>query len=88
MISGATGLIGRYLIDLIMYKNINCSLNCHIIALGRNKDKAKKIFGEGIDYFKTPHFEFIEQDVSEEIKYDKKVDYIIILFLFNMLQIP
>ncbi len=74
MISGSTGLIGRYLIDLIMYKNINDNLNCHLIALGRNKTKAQELFA---DYVDKDTFEFITYDVKESLKYDGSVDYII-----------
>ena len=40
MISGATGLLGSFLIDVIMHKNLKEGLGCVIYALGRNKGKA------------------------------------------------
>ena len=46
LISGATGMIGKCLIDIIMYKNEYDNLNCTIIALGRNKEKARCITRE------------------------------------------
>ena len=39
LISGATGLIGSFLVDVIMKKNQE-GLNCAVYALGRNEDKA------------------------------------------------
>ena len=45
LISGASGLVGSYLIDVIMRKNANNGMNCTIYALGRNKKNAKERFG-------------------------------------------
>lgn len=74
MITGATGLIGRYFINLIMYKNEKESLNCKIIALSRSEEKIKGIFG---DYLTNDCFEYIVCDVSNSIEYKDNVDYII-----------
>ena len=43
LISGATGLIGSFLTDVLMYKNEE-GLNCTVYALCRNKEKAEKRF--------------------------------------------
>lgn len=76
MLTGATGLIGSYLIDLIMYNNINKNLNCKIIALGRSAEKAKERFYE---YWNLNQFEFIKFDLNNvnELEYLNKVNYII-----------
>ena len=74
MISGSTGLIGRYIIDLLMYKNNYDKLNCYVVALGRNKAKADMLFQ---NYQGDEHFTFYECDVKEPLKYDKDVNYII-----------
>lgn len=60
VISGATGMLGSFLIDVLMSKNEK-NLNCHIYALGRNEEKAKKRFG---DYFGDNNFSFIECDIN------------------------
>ena len=44
LITGATGLIGSFLIDVIMHKNIRDHLNCTILAVGRDRRKAEKRF--------------------------------------------
>ena len=67
LISGSTGMIGKCLIDIIMYKNHNEDLNCSIIALGRNKEKAKSRLGE---YFDDKNFSFIESDITKELDID------------------
>lgn len=75
MISGSTGMIGSFLIDVIMYRNRREYQNCNIIALGRNKEKAKKRF---LDYWKDSKFKFIECDINNlsEVKNLDSVDYI------------
>ncbi|MBR4174040.1 MAG: SDR family NAD-dependent epimerase/dehydratase, partial [Lachnospiraceae bacterium] len=37
-ISGATGLFGLFLTDLLMYKNKEDALNCHVTAVSRNEE--------------------------------------------------
>ena len=75
LITGATGLIGKYLIDLIMYKNYTENLNCKIIALGRNESKAKERFANCYD---SSLFKFYESDINKEIVIDEeKIDYIL-----------
>ena len=45
LISGATGLVGAFLVDVLMYKNLN-GMNCSVYALSRNAEKANKRFEE------------------------------------------
>ena len=33
LITGASGLIGSFLTDVLMYRNINNGMNCHVIAM-------------------------------------------------------
>ena len=44
MISGATGMIGSFLVDVLMYKNKTENLKCTVYALGRDEEKAKGRF--------------------------------------------
>lgn len=76
MLSGATGLIGSFLIDVIFEKNIRNGLNCTIYALGRNEGKAKQRFSKFAD---DPHFVFIPYDVKHPLVRDDigTVDYIL-----------
>ena len=74
MISGATGLVGRFFIDVIMLMNNKKDLNCTVIGLCRNVEKAGEIF---LDYVGNKNFAIAEQDVSEPIKYDEYADYVI-----------
>ena len=77
MISGATGLIGSFLIDVIMEKNTDAELNCQIYALVRNKEKATNRF---FKYINDSHLAFIMYDVNQPFKKSdsiKTVDYIL-----------
>lgn len=70
MISGATGMIGKCIIDLLMLKNISIS----IVALSRNEKRAKERFEE---YWDMDVFQYISCDVNKEIPECGHVDYMI-----------
>lgn len=75
MISGATGLIGSMLIDVIMKKNQR-GLNCKIYALGRSEERMKNRF----EYcYNNELFEFIEYDVNKKLIFNREnqIDYIL-----------
>ena len=44
MLSGATGLIGSFLIDVILEKNRTDHMDCTVYALGRNEQRARERF--------------------------------------------
>lgn len=75
MISGATGLIGSMLVDIIMRKN-NDNLNCTVYALGRSKERMRNRFKY---CFENPLFRFIEYDVNRKLCLTEAVtvDYIL-----------
>lgn len=62
MLSGATGLIGSFLIDTILEKNANDGLNCTVYALGRSEEKARARFCRFAD---DPRFVFLPYDVKK-----------------------
>lgn len=65
LISGASGLVGSCLIDVIMRKNVTSSLNCTVYALGRNETKAKERFPYCWDDDK---FIFISHDINTPLE--------------------
>lgn len=69
LITGATGLIGVHLIDVLM-----CLGDVKIFAVGRNKEKAKERLGE---YFGHSDFSFLEQDVQDPFPEGLAADIII-----------
>lgn len=75
LISGATGLVGSCLIDVILKRN-EAGLNCKIIALGRNAARAEERFSHCKD---DACFRFVCCDVNEriEIAPSEQVDYVL-----------
>lgn len=65
LITGASGLIGSFLIDVLMYKNINEQLNCKIYAVGRNIERAKSIFSP---FWDSPYFTFVSHDINKALE--------------------
>jgi nucleoside-diphosphate-sugar epimerase len=70
LITGATGLIGHHLIDVLMTLP-----GVEVVAVGRNHEKAEKTFGS---YFSDSRFSFLEQDVKQPFDASLKVDYIVV----------
>ena len=76
LISGATGMIGSFLIDVILEKNITEDLNCTVFALGRNREKAEKRFSK---YVFDSHFVFIPHDIKLPLARDDigQIEYVL-----------
>lgn len=76
LISGASGLIGSFLIDVIMHKNSRNSLRCKIYALGRDEAKAKQRFER---YCGSEWFTFVSWDINEPLVREDigTVDYVL-----------
>ena len=62
MISGATGMIGSTLIDVLMKKNREQGLGIRVLALGRNEEKARERF---LEYWDCPEFLFLKCDITD-----------------------
>ncbi len=60
-VSGATGMIGSFLIDVLMRKDEAEGLGCSVLALGRSEAKAR----ERLSYFGRSEFSFEEMDISK-----------------------
>lgn len=75
LISGATGLVGSFLVDVLMTKNQE-GLNCTIYALGRNEQRAKERFSKWTD---EPYLQFISYDINKPLIREElgTVDYIL-----------
>ena len=73
-ISGSTGMIGSYLVDLLMRLNNEKDYNIQIYAMGRSKESMSKKFH---DYLKKDNFHFVEGDITKTIALDVKADYIV-----------
>lgn len=71
LITGASGMIGSYLLYTLVALNDLQSYNIKIIALVRNKNKIPNYLKNRADII------VLEQDVCERIVYNEKIDYII-----------
>jgi len=74
MVTGVTGMIGLYFVDLIMYRNEKYADNISIIGIGRDEKKSKERFGK---YQGDLKFRFIKSDINEHIACEIQCDYII-----------
>lgn len=76
LLSGATGLIGSFFVDVVMYMNMHNALNCKIYALGRDGNKAKDRF---YYCFESSLFQFVPYDINNPFDWDDIgiVDYVL-----------
>ena len=76
MISGATGMIGSFLVDVIMQRNREYDLDCRVYALGRNREKAEERLGR---YFENKSFQFVLCDINRPLicKEIRNIDYVL-----------
>lgn len=73
LITGASGLIGKCLVDTLMYYN-SFGHSIEIYSIGRSREKVEKRLGY---YYNDKLFHFIEQDVRNPFPSYLQVDYII-----------
>lgn len=73
-ITGATGLICSYLIDLLMVYNKTYNGNIKIVAVGRSLKRGNERFSH---YFNDKNFSFYEHDIINAIQLSETFDYII-----------
>lgn len=75
MVTGATGMLGSCLVDVIMLWNRSESAPCRVIAVGRSEEKVRARF---YNYIEDSNFVLIQQDVCQPIEgIHEQVDYII-----------
>lgn len=68
LISGASGLVGSCMIDVIMYRNKKFGMNCKVYALGRSTEKAKSRFSY---CWEEECFQFISYDINQPLQRDE-----------------
>ena len=74
LITGATGLIGSVMIKCLLALNHQRLLGIKTVAVIRNLDKARQIFGDEFDEIK---FELAELNQITPDKFKDKIDYIV-----------
>ena len=74
LLTGASGLLGTFLVDVLMEKNVADGLNIKIFAVGRSEEKAKERFA---DYWESEDFSFLSIDINEPLSIEAHADYVI-----------
>lgn len=74
LLSGATGMIGKCMIDLLMMRSQTLEKPIQIIALSRNRKNAEERISE---HWKEENFQYISCDVNQGIPECGSVDYVI-----------
>lgn len=81
LITGGTGLIGSFLIDVLMYRNNIFKDNIKIYMLSRSEEKIKKRFShypiEKLSSNNTGNLIYISEDVTKPFQFNNHFDYII-----------
>lgn len=73
LVTGATGRLGRYIIETLADVDIKYNLNMRIIGLARSREKAESVFGNLLE---LPNVLFLYQDILDPIEYVGDIDYI------------
>lgn len=74
LLSGATGMVGKCLVDILMKLNSDFGLNIKVAAISRNEARAKERFAE---YWDDPLLQYISCDINQIIPECGTADYII-----------
>jgi len=71
LVTGASGLIGSFLIYALLDRNIRYKSNIHILALARDKKRLRN------KYKQYGWVDIMAQDIANPIKYKNPIDYIV-----------
>ena len=76
LITGATGLLGKTLVNTLLYYGMRCSNPPHLLAFVRNKEKADTVYAEQkVDCGNS--LRFLYGDIRDPIQTDESVDFIV-----------
>ena len=74
LITGATGLIGSFIVKSLCEYEQKCKSGIHIYALVRDEEKAKRVFE---NYLNNLALHIVVGNINEKIYIDKQLNYII-----------
>lgn len=74
LVTGACGMLARFLVYTFMYLNQYKGMNITVLALARTQKKAQEYFAP---FLEDKHFRLLLQDVCIPVRMDGKIDYII-----------
>ncbi len=75
LVTGATGMIGSALVDILLMANRCHHIGLRVYGMGRNRARAEARFNPAV--YDGPDWSFVEQDVMEPLRFDEPVDDII-----------
>lgn len=70
LISGASGMIGSFLIQVLMER----PETIYVTGIGRNEDKARRRFAS---FWDSPEFTFLSRDINQPLEEDIRADFIL-----------
>ena len=73
LITGATGMLGRYLTEYLIYLNAEKNLNLKILLIVRNLKKVELLFGNKLN----KNIQCIISELNTPLKAEEKINYII-----------
>ncbi len=74
LVTGATGMLGAFVIDMLMYMNDTEKADIEVWALGRDEDKLHRRF---VSSAESDKLHFVIQDVTESLSLTIKFDYLL-----------
>lgn len=73
LITGATGTIGSFLVDMLLHYNMTENAGITVYASGRKTERLEERFGKA----KHEHLHFVEYDITRPVCFDFEPDYIL-----------
>lgn len=73
LITGATGTIGSFIVDMLLRYNHGCNGNIRVYAAGRSPERLKALFGE----MESDGILYVAHDLLSPFELNEHVDYII-----------
>lgn len=73
LVTGASGTIGSFLVDVLLYCNRENHMHIRIYAAGRNVERLASRF----DGMRTDELQFVSYDAGEPLSFEIQMDYII-----------
>lgn len=74
LVTGATGLIGSFLVDALAWLNENAGASAEIYAAGRSEEGVRRRFGALCD---APYFHYAAYDAAKPVGFDFDADFIV-----------
>ena len=74
LVTGASGFLPAYMVETLLFLNTSMSLQCKVIGLVRNMEKARERFSP---YDHRSDLVLVKGDVSTEINWPERCDFII-----------